>query len=231
MAFQAKDVMGSASTILQDAGTIRWTPPELLNYLNEGVREIVAVKPNAASQTVNMTLAAGPRQTLEATHTVLSRAVRNVVSGKPIRVLDRREILDNMIPGWMNTANLTYALDVVYIVQDMTDPRTFYVAPGALVTSSIEIVVGVMPAVIAQGTSVLDTSTYTGAVGLPDLYRNCLVDYVLYRSFAKDAGIPGAAQRAVSHKGLFDAALASIANGENAMSLASYAQRGPGSGQ
>ena len=231
MAFAAKDVMAAASTILQDAGTVRWTPPELLGYLNEGVREIVAVKPNAASQTVNMTLVAGCKQTLAATHTVLSRAVRNVTSGKPIRVLDRREILDNMIPGWMNTANLAFALDVVYVVHDMTDPRTFYVAPGALVTSQIEIVVGVMPTEVAPGSNVLDTSTYTGTVGLPDLYRNCLVDYSLYRAFSKDAGIPGAAQRAQAHKALFDNALVSIASGENAMSLASFAQRGPGQSQ
>lgn len=224
MAFAAKDVMQSASTILQDAGTVRWTPPELLGYLNEGVREIVSAKPNAASQTVNMTLVAGCKQTLAANHTVLSRAIRNVASGKPIRVLDRREILDSQIPGWMNSANLTFALDVTYVIHDMTDPRTFYVAPGALVTSNIEIVVGVMPADMAQGSNALDTATYTATVGLPDLYRNALIDFTLYRAFSKDAGNPGAAQRAVGHKGLFDAALVSIANGENAMSLAAFAK-------
>lgn len=227
MTFAAKDVMQAASTILQDAGTVRWTPPELLAYLNEGVREIVAVKPNAASQTVNMTLVAGCKQTLAANHTVLSRAIRNVVSGKPIRVLDRREILDSQIPGWMNSATLTFALDVTYIIHDMTDPRTFYVAPGALITSNIEVVVGVMPADIAQGSNPIDTATYTGTVGLPDLYRNPLKDFVLYQAFSKDAGIPGAAQRAVAHKALFDAALVGIGNGENAMSLASYSKSGP----
>lgn len=231
MAFAAKDVMQAASTILQDAGTVRWTPPELLAYLNEGVREIVAVKPNAASQTINMTLAAGCKQSLAAGQTVLSRAIRNVVSGKPIRVLDRREILDSQIPGWMNTANLTFALDVTYIIHDMTDPRTFYVAPGALVTSQIEVVVGIMPADIAVGANPIDTATYTSVVGLPDLYRNALTDFLLYRAFSKDAGIPGAANRATAHKTLFDAAMGSIANGENAMSLASFAQRGPGSTQ
>jgi hypothetical protein len=227
MAFQAKDVMIAASNILQDAGTIRWTPPELLSYLNEGVREIVAIKPNAASITVDLPLIAGPKQTLPDNYTVLSRAIRNTVSGKPIRVLDRREILDSQIPGWMNTTTLAYALDISYLIHDMTDPRTFFVAAGALITSSIEVVVGVMPDPVAAGASILDVMSYTASVGLPDLYRNCLIDYVLYRAFSKDAGIAGAAQRAQAHKGLFDNAIVSIANGENGMALANFAKNGP----
>lgn len=226
MAFQAKDVMNAASTILQDAGTVRWLPLELLSYLNEGIREIVAAKPNAASKTVSMPLVAGTKQTLPEQYTVLSRVLCNTVSGKPVRVLDRREMLDVMIPNWMNTATLTFALDVSYVIHDMTDPRTFYVAAGALGTSSIECVVGFMPNAIAAGSSPLDSSTYTASVELPDLYRNCLCDYVLYRAFSKDAGIAGAAARAQAHKALFDTALVTIANGENGMALASFSKMG-----
>jgi hypothetical protein len=226
MSFQAKDVMSAASNQLQDSGAIRWVPTELLSYLNEGVREIVAIKPNANSQTVLVTLAAGAKQTLGATYTVLSRAIRNSVSGKPIRVLENRELLDTQIPGWMNTTNLAFSLDVSYIVQDQTDPRTFYVAPGALVTSVIEIVVGVMPADVASGSNLLDIATFTGVVGLPDLYRNALIDYTLHRAYAKDSGLPNAAARSQAHRQLFDTAIGNIGAAENAMSIASFS-RGP----
>lgn len=227
MTFQAKDVMSQASTTLQDNGAIHWTPPELLSYLNEAVREIVVVKPNAATQTVTMNLVAGPKQSIGATHTILSRAIRNVASNKPIRVLDRRETLDNMIPGWMANSVLAYAADVSYIIHDLTDPRTFYVAPGAIAgTTQIEVVVGVMPAEVPAGSNVLDISTYTGLVGLPDSYRNAIIDYILYRAFSKDAGIAGAAQRATAHKQLFDAALGNVASGENALALSTFANQG-----
>lgn len=226
MPFQAKDVMQQASTVLQDTGAVHWTPPELLSYLNEGVREIVAIKPNANSQTVELTLAAGTKQTLDPQYTVLSRAIRNSPSNKPIRVLDRRETLDNIIPGWMNTATLAHNIDVSYIIHDLTDPRTFYVAPGALATTKIEVVVGVMPEAIAPPANPLDIANYTGTVALPDVYRNALIDYVLYRSFSKDAGIPGAAQRAQGHKQLFDNAIGQFAAAENAMAMATYAVQG-----
>lgn len=222
MTFQAKDVMSAASTILQDAGTIRWTPPELLGYLNEGVRQIVTVKPNAASNTVTLALVSGALQALPAQYTMLSRVTRNTTSGKPIRVLDRMEILDSMIPGWMNSANLAFNVDAQYVIHDLTNPRRFYVAPGNNGAGSIEAVVGIMPADIAVGSSPLDTDSYTTAVALPDLYRNCLVDFILYRAFSKDAAMQGAAARATAHKQLFDAALLSIGNSENAMSLASF---------
>lgn len=226
MPFQAKDVMLQASTVLQDTGAIHWTPPELLGYLNEGVREIVAIKPNANSQTITLNLVAGPKQALAANHTILSRVIRNIPSNLPIRVLDRRETLDNMIPGWMNTATLAYALNVSYVIHDLTDPRTFFVAPGALVNTQVEAVVGVMPADISAPANPLNVDAYTANVSLPDVYRNALIDFVLYRAFSKDAGNPGAAQRAQAHKQLFDAAVGNFAASENAMALGSYAIAG-----
>ena len=140
MAFKTKDVMKSASTTLQDSGAIRWTAPELLMYLNDGVRSIVAIKPNAASKFVTLSMAVGCEQTLPQAYTVLSRITRNLTlghddvggpaGGGTIRVLERREIMDSMIPGWMDPTVLPFKLKVEQVIYDLAAPRTFLVVPG-----------------------------------------------------------------------------------------------------
>lgn len=226
MAFTAKDVMKAASTILQDSSAVRWTNPELLGYLNDAVREIVTIKPNAASETVSIALAEGATQILPDQYTVLSRVLGNTVSKATVQVLDRREILDHMIPGWMNPAQLAFSVDAAYVIHEMTNPRMFLVAPGNDGTGAISAVVGVMPSEIPMPASPLSIDSYGAAVGLPDTFRNPIIDYVLYRAFSKDSGLPGAAQRAVAHRQMFDNSIVALSNGENGMALANYA-KGP----
>jgi hypothetical protein len=217
VSFTAKDVMIAASITLQDQTNVRWPPTELLGYLNEGIREVANVKPNAATQTVQISLVSGAKQSLSSAYTFIAQAVRNVATGQPIQSLPSTDILDSMLPGWSNAAVMPFDASVRYIINDPTDPRTFYVAPGNNAAGQIEVVVGVLPAEVPPGANPATISTYTGVVGLPDAYRNCLIDYVIYRAFAKDAALPGADARAVSHKGLFDAALSSIGAGEAAL--------------
>lgn len=216
MAFDAKDVILSASGTLQDAGAVRWPLTELLRYLNEGVREIVRLKPNASAATVEIELSAGPYQTLAAGHYLLIRAIRNLTSdaeatprvgGKSITPVVR-EILDATIPGWQNPSVLPYAKAVDHIVQDMADPRVFYVIPGNDGTGLIEAVVSVMPDKIEQPGSPLDIESYDDlTVELPDEYEAILVNYVLYKAFAKDMSLAGSASRSNTHYQMFTSAL------------------------
>lgn len=78
MAFTAALVMNRANTILQDTGAIRWTPVELRDWLNEAVRAVITIKPNAKAEDVILTLAAGTKQTFPNQYTILSRAIRNI---------------------------------------------------------------------------------------------------------------------------------------------------------
>lgn len=230
MAFQARDVMRSASTTLQDNGAVRWIPTELLDYLNDGIREIVAIKPNATTKTITLTMGAGTLQTLPDEYTILSDVTRNLtlghddvggpVGGGAVRPI-KRTILDAQIPGWQDSASLPFSKKVVHVIYDQTDPRHFYVAPGNDGTGKVEAIVGFMPASITVPANVLVVEDYTAEVPMPDIYRNALVDFILHRAFAKDGASPGAAQRSVAHREKFMAALASIAQAEAAVSLSS----------
>lgn len=230
MAFQARDVMRSASTTLQDNGAVRWIPTELLDYLNDGIREIVAIKPNATTKTITLTMVAGTLQTLPDEYTILSDVTRNLtlghddvggpVGGGAVRPI-KRTILDAQIPGWQDSASLPFSKKVVHVIYDQTDPRHFYVAPGNDGTGKVEAIVGFMPASITVPANVLVVEDYTAEVPMPDIYRNALVDFILHRAFAKDGASPGAAQRSVAHREKFMAALASIAQAEADVSLSS----------
>lgn len=226
MPFQAKDVMQPANTILVDRGCARWPAPELLAWLNEGIREIVTVKPNASTDPVVLTLVAGVSQTLPDNVTALVEPTRNVASNKPIFLLQNRDVLDQVVPGWMDAAVINRANDIEYMIHDLKNPRRFWICPGALAGAQIEVIAGVMPSDVPEGASHTIISTYTGIVPLPDVYRNMLVNYVLYRAFSKDSGIAGAAQRAEAHKVLFDNGLAAIGGAEAAVSAGTNTSAG-----
>ena len=220
MAFTAADVMHRASTILQDGDAVHWTATELRDWLNEAMRAIVTVKPNATAATATLTLVQGTRQTIPATYTMLHKAVRNT-NGKAIRTLARREILDAQIPDWHSTSSLPFNAVVDMVLQDPMSPREFYVVPGNTGSGSVEAIVGFVPTPIPlPATGVLDVSSYTTAVPFADIYQGILLDMVLFRAFSKDSAAPDAAQRAQAHLGLAQASLQGLGLAQGSMSLA-----------
>jgi hypothetical protein len=62
----AQSLIDKASTILQDAGAVRWTAAELLGWLNEGQRFIYHLRKDSSAKVTTMALAAGTRQTVPA---------------------------------------------------------------------------------------------------------------------------------------------------------------------
>lgn len=221
MAFTAAQVMKRASTILQDAGAVRWTLPELCDWLNEGLRAIVGIKPNAATRTVTLPLVEGTRQALPAQYTMLSRVLRNSgTTGRAVQVLARREILDSQIPGWHSPP---YAEMVQYVWQDAMNPREFYVVPGNDASGSVEAIVGVMPEPVpipATAADALNIESYAVEIALPDLYQNIVLDMLLYRAFSKDGAAADAAQRSTAHLELANAALNMLNSAEVGNGLA-----------
>jgi hypothetical protein len=235
--FTAADVFASASSTLLDPSYRRWTVATMRDYLNDGLRAIINAKPNANTKTVTLTLVAGSLQTIPAAYTVLSRVTRNLTIahgevGGPagaaaIRPLRSRELLDAMIPDWQSNDSLQHDI-VKHVIYDLADPRRFYVAPANDGTGKVEAVVGAYPAIIAPAASNPDqASSYAAAVvDLPDLYKNPLVDYVLYRAFSMDSGVQASEARAQKHMAEFQNAISQTAQGEAAMTLGATLQAG-----
>jgi len=57
-----KEIMSRAGVLLSDEKHVRWTLPELCDWVNEATRAIVLAKPSAFSKTVVVALTSGTRQ-------------------------------------------------------------------------------------------------------------------------------------------------------------------------
>lgn len=201
----ASDLFDRATRIMLDETNVRWPLPELCMWLNDAQREVVLQKPNALSKTVVMKLEQGTYQALPGDYLKLLRVVRNVVSESPFRQGGRavrivsREILDTQSPSWHDPSAMPFKREVKHVCFDEQDQRAFYVYPGNTGEGSVELVASVQPRLIAATGDANELDSYRVLIELPEIYCNALLDFVLYRGYAKDAQFAGSAERAMLH--------------------------------
>ncbi|KII34852.1 hypothetical protein NL64_06200 [Pseudomonas fluorescens] len=221
MTILASDIITRAQTIVQDTTGVRWPFSEMLQWLNDGQREVAIYKPSATAVNVALTLTQGTLQSIGAGGLALLRVMRNLktpvttprVGTRAARVVDR-EVLDSQHPSWHDPSVFTYAKEVKHFCFDDVDPTNFYVFPGNDGTGAIEAVISRAPAdVVAVGDPNVLTS-YRQAISIPDIYSNVLLDYVLFRAYSKDADFAGNGERSSAHYTLFAGSLAAKAQNE-----------------
>lgn len=218
MTIAASSIVLSASKIIQDTTNVRWPISELVQWLNDGQREIVLHRPDANPRTAVITLAAGTRQSLK------PKVAEGTVGGvgatiSPAKLLDviasatgtaattitrksairmiQREVLDSQNPAWHAMTGIT---EPKHFMVDPRDPLAFYVYPPAAATgASLEVLFSAYPTDVG-----LDVSgNPAGDIGLPDIYGNALLDYTLYRAYSKDSEYAGNSNRAQAHYNAF----------------------------
>lgn len=216
MALTAQSVIKRCAEQLQDLAAIRWSPAKLVRDLNDGQRAILAQRPDAATLTLSTTLVAGAKQSLPATAVQLIDIPRNTASKKSLRKVETA-MMDAVLPNWQSA---TAKLDAVNFMYDLREPRTFYVYPPALVTSSLDLVCPVYPTDIAEPADGTTFSAVTGNLSVADQWANALHDWVLFRAWAMDGEAAGNAALAAGYLALFKSAF-----GEQAKSSAAVAPK------
>lgn len=212
----AQSVVDKVQVILQDTTGVRWPDSELLDWLNDGQREIVLYKPNAFIKNLAVRMAVGTKQSLPADGVQLIDVVRNMgtngtTPGRAVRIT-MREVLDSQLPDWHSETPSSVVKHYVYSLLDL---KNFYVYPPqpAAGQGYLEIVYGASPT---------DT-TLAGTITLDDIYQNVLVDYILYRAYSKDTEYAADQNRAATHQNAYIAALtgkAKVEVGANPNSMA-----------
>lgn len=190
----ASDIISRANTVLNDANGTRWTEAELLKWISDGQRVIVLVRPDAYSINESLTLVAGTKQTLPSGGLRLLDVIRNLKSnGDPdrsVRMVDR-ETLDSQDYNWHVSASTGKVTNFVF---DNRDPTHFYVYPQATAGMKLEILYSKVPAEI---------TTSSTALAVADVYAEPLFNYVLFRSYSKDAEYAANAALAQGYLQLF----------------------------
>jgi hypothetical protein len=195
-------VLNRAGVLLQDTTNIRWTRNELLDWLNDGQREVVLRKPNAYTKNMTVNLVAGTKQAIPNDGVQLLKVVRNM-PGKAIRIVDS-EILDSQVPDWHT---LTPNSAVQHYCYDESDLKNFYVYPPNNGAGSVEIVYSAAPPNAVLG----------GVISVDDIYQAALLDYILYRAYTKDFTAGADAAKATGHYGTFMNSLGGKAQVESAI--------------
>jgi len=186
----AQQILDDVELVLQDTTNIRWTVAELLGWLNAGQAELVINRPDASSVVASMPLVAGTRQTIPAAGHMLLDVVRNMGSGStPGRSVRKTSTdqLDSTVPNWHSAAQ---AAETLHYTFDPRTPRVFYVYPPANGSTQVEIKYSAAPTRLNAAGDVITVD---------DIYRNALMDYVLYRAYSKDFELSGNMERATFH--------------------------------
>lgn len=202
MTITAAALLAKVSKTLQDETGVRWPiDTEMLGWLDSGQRETVFLKPDILATTVSMLLAEGTKQVLPVGGMSLLDVVRNMgtdgdTPGRAITAIPR-EILDTSLPDWHSS---TPNAEVKHFTHQDNNVKTFYVYPPqpAVSPGYVELVQSVAPTTIAA-----DTDT----ISLDDIYENVLIDYCLYRAYAKDNEHTFSAERSANYRSTYMEAL------------------------
>lgn len=150
----------------------RWSDDELLSFLSEAQKAVVAAIPVAYTKTINHPLIAGTRQPIPADGYVALTVMRNV-DGRAVTPVPRT-ILDMQYPDWHTEDPEEF---VRHFFVEPNDPRAFYCYPPSDGLGQVVIVYSAVPA---------DVTSLSDTLSLEDIYTTALFDFVMYRAHQKD---------------------------------------------
>jgi hypothetical protein len=186
MTTPASAIITRARIQLQDMGpTYRWTDAELLLWIGDAQRALVAVVADAGSAVVTIPLIAGSRQLIPDSAYTLLNIYRNLnaagLGGTSTRLV-RRELIDDQDPNWASRPASPVVQNYVY---DPQDKRAFYVSPPNDGTGFVEANVALMP---------IDPATDAALLQVQDIYQTPITDYVLGMAHLKESDYAGGQQ-------------------------------------
>lgn len=200
MTVAAKDIIWAAQDQLKDLAGDRWPAKELVQHLNDGQRDIVALRPDTVAATVELALVPGPKQRVPDDCSRLIDIPRNT-GGRALRQVARK-LLDAADPGWY-TRQGTKALQ--HFMLDPREPRVFWVYPPAIAGACVDVDYAPLPQDVAEPGGPA-WSAVAGDIRLPDDMKNALLHFVLFRAYGKDAEV-GNADLAAAHFKLYRSCL------------------------
>lgn len=204
MAIAAADIISRAGQILMDEDHIRWTVPELLQWINDGASEIIVRRPGARAISKVIPLVAGTRQAIPERGVQLLDLVRNMgmdgaTPGRAIRRTDR-QLLDDQQPDWHSIRRATA---IKHYTFDDRSPKEFYVYPPVVAGAQVEALYSELPPVVEQAADMVD---------LGPEYMTPLLSYVAYRAFIKDSEFANGNVATLHYQAFNDAMSSTVRN-------------------
>lgn len=183
---QAQAIITKARRLLADEGAERFTDADLLDWLNSGQRQIVALRPDASATKATIVLVAGAEQSIPVDGTRLLNIPNNVAPTRRGITFIETDALNAINLNWREADNSGY---IEHYTFDQDDPKAFEVYPPAIAGQTIRVLYAKTP---------VDVPNLGSAIALEDIYEGPLVDWVVYRASSQPKDSPDDAQRAAT---------------------------------
>lgn len=177
----ARDVVLKAQRLLNDVHGTQWEFDELVDWLNEGQRQICILRPDASSSHIEVNLVPGTKQLTDSATLRVLDVVRNV--GDRAITFTERQIMDDFNSSWHLS---TPSPIVKHWMYDDRAPTVFYVFPPQPASpGAIEMVVSVSPPDCTLAD--INGESVDSTIQISDVYESPLINFIVYRSYSKDA--------------------------------------------
>lgn len=161
----------------------RWPRQILLEYLNLGLKEIAAYRPDAFTKSIEQMLVAGSRQIVDTVGTVEHVVVNNKTLLKTdINILRAFSAYANACPPPLNNINGKLYFNIRSIAIDSTEKGVFYVSPPIPNGLNIKAEINVTGEPPEYG-----TNNWFDEIDMLDKYINNLIDYMMARAYKRDS--------------------------------------------
>jgi hypothetical protein len=194
MTITVQSIVKRAQIALNDIDGVRSPASDLVDYLNQGQRDIVTARPDITATIGTLALEAGDMQTIPANAAALIDIQSNAGGTKKRITKTDMVLLDAVDPAWRSKTGQT---EIVHFMHDLRTPRVFYVYPPAAVGAAVRAEYSAYPidAGVPNGDGTAWTTAY-GDIGIPDQYATALEMMVMHYAYAKD--LEGAGNAALS---------------------------------
>lgn len=197
MSITVKQLLDRVSRDLIDLRNVRWSRPELLDFMNDAVAAIVIRRPDLSRKTASVTtnsltvaLPADAYQILAVNH------INNVAA-----TFVNINKLNQLYPEWRTTVGVP----VCWTRNDL-DETTLFLFPAPQDPVDVEVVYS----------RVLKVDAEASEFPLSAVYEGVVADFIMYRAYNKDSSNPAEAQKAQLHLQAFATALGDKTATDNA---------------
>ena len=174
-------VVTKAQRVLNDLHHVNWPLDELVDWGNCGQNQIVLLRPDASSEYVEMDLVAGVRQPLPDNTVRLLDVVRNV-GGRAITYCKRADLDANNVDWYTMTGSV---LAKHWSFDDRVPQQWLIYPPQSSSPGRAEIMRSYDPTPFTLDK--VNGATIDSVIGIPNIFEGALIDYIIYRSYSKDA--------------------------------------------
>jgi len=197
MPITVKNLIDRISRDLIDLRNVRWSRPELIDFMNDAIAAIVIRRPDlsrataaAATSSNTVALPADAYQILAVNH--IDNVAATFVSINK---------LNQLYPEWRTTVGAP-----VCWTRNELDETTLFLYPAPQEQVNVEVV-------YSRTLKVTDESA---AFPLSEVYEGVVADFVMYRAYNKDSLNPAEGQKAQLHLQAFATALGDKTATDNA---------------